>query len=312
MMADGSPKTAADPPSAPRWRLLPVQTLRRPRVLVGLLIATVGTGVATALLDVKVTVGIVGALVMFVIVLQFELLFALSGSDEDAKATLRELAPIVRLHERKADDSAFLLRLAVDQTRYADSGRRPQAFDAELNEERRALLRRYDECAQGSMRIDLRPSSISRETDAATMLASELLATSLVDPAEYWDAPVRLKYLREQEDKLRRGAKIRRIFIERQEALHPLRKVVTQHLAWQEDGLDAECRIAIIGQVQERLIEDYAVVDGETVVRLETTRDKPSFAVWETNPEVIEARTKAFQLLWDEAREPSEFAAFGC
>lgn len=289
-----------------------LRALRKPRFLVVLLVATLVTGVGTALLDVRVGIGLVSALAMFIIGLQFELLFATSADDEEAKTQLRDLAPVIAVRQQDRESGEFLLKLALAQLRYLAAEGRLKAFDAELIEGRRGLLRRYEECARGSMRLDLRPASVLRETDAVAILEQELLATSLVNPADYWDSPLGIKYLRDQEAKLRAGAKIRRIFLEIDGSLAPLRKVVEQHLKWRDDGLSAECRIALIGKVQAHLIQDYAVIDQQTVIRLETPRglDVPAFAVWETDLAVAESQFRSFEQLWEESLDPIEFPEF--
>jgi hypothetical protein len=294
-------------------RLKRLAEIRKPRFLVALLAATLITGVATALLDVRIGLGVVGALAMFIIGLQFELLFATSADTEEADVLLRDLAPIIAVRRRDQASGDFLLKLAEAQESYLESGRRLQAFDAELTEERKRLLRRYEECSRGSMRIDLRPASVLRETDAIAIVTDELMATSLVNPTDYWDSALGMKYLREQEARLKNGATIRRVFLELDSSLAPLCNVVNQHMAWKADKLDADCRIALIGKVQPHLIQDFAVIDRRTVIRLETPRglDVPSFAVWETDPEVAESQLRSFRQLWDESLDPAEFSEFG-
>lgn len=284
------------------------------RLIVIQLIIAIVAAVGTALFAVNVGVGIVAGLVAFVISLQIQMLMATASTDFAAQVTIQELAPIVALKQVDPGTADFIKDLARAQGRYLQAPRRDVIFDLELNHQRTALLELYDECSRGQMRLNLRASSMLRETDGVASVSRELKATSVVPVIAYWDSPGGHDYLDQQEGLLERGVVIRRVFIESEATLSDLRNVVDRHLGWRRKfGADkVDVRIALLEGLPSDLIEDYAIVDGETVIRLEIQRavNQPSAVVWETSSVALERAQRAFDRLWRSAVEPTKLPVF--
>jgi hypothetical protein len=261
------------------------------------LLVSMMVGLGTTLLGVDVGVGIVSSLVTFVIALQIQLL-----------AEVAE--PFITVTAIDEGSGEYLIALAEAQSRYLTSLARPATFDLELAQQRAALLERYEECARGMMRLELRPSSILRETDGVYAVSADLKATSVVNPIEYWDSPSGLSYLAQQEALLESGVRMTRVFIEDKTRLPDLVAVVSRHLEWKRRGLPIGVRIALIDRLDQDLVSDYAIVDNGMVIRLETQRGVPVAVVYETFPSSVERALRSFDRLWTMAIDASEFAEF--
>lgn len=282
------------------------------RLVVIQLVLGLVAGVGTALVSAQVGIGIVAGLVVFAISLQVQLLADVSRADVEARAKLRELGPVSELLELDKDSAGFLTELASAQARYLKAQRRLVVFDLELNHQRTELLDKYEECARGTLRLDLRPTSILRETDGVSTVARDLWATSAVAAPVYWDSPSGRAYLDQQETLLEAGIVIRRVFIEEENSLEDVADVVKRHLVWREryGAAKADVRIALVDRLAPDLIADYAIVDGATVIRLELHRGSsaPVAVVWETSPAAVERAVRSYERLWQEALDPLSFA----
>jgi hypothetical protein len=272
-------------------------------------------GVVTALVEAQIGIGIVAALVVAAISLQLQLIIQLSGSDLDTQMRLRELAPVAKLRDLDKSSGDFLLRLAEAETRYLEGMSHPVVFDLELEHRRTKLLEQYDECARGTMRLNLRPTSLLRETDGVSTVNKELRATSLVPASSYWDSGSGISYLEQQNALLQRGIKIKRVFIQDKASLSDLSKVVARHFAWRsEHGSDVlDFRVAFLGGLPEELINDYAIVDNSSVIRLETQLGvgQPTAVTWDTSTAAVDRAARMFERLWAHGQDPSSIAALG-
>lgn len=266
--------------------------------------------VATSLASQRVGLTIIVAAIMAGIGLQVQLFAETAGSDYEAKTRLKELAPIVKVGELDTKSGQYLVQLAAAQLEYLQSSQRIDVFDLELTHQREGLIEVYDECARGTMRLELSVSPVIRETDGVSTVRSELDATSLVDAISYWNCSSGHSYLDLQTSLLQRGVAIRRVFIERPESLSDLREVVRTHMRWRDSGLNADVRIAFINEVPPDLLVDYAIVDSNTVIRLESQRGVPVAVVWETAPQAVERRKQAFRRLWNMAKDPKDLPEF--
>lgn len=272
-------------------------------------------GVGTALLDPQIGIGVVVALVVAAISLQIQLIAQITSADVEAQVQLQELSPITTVSKLDHDSADFLKSLAKAQTRYLESSpNRPVVFDLELDHRRTMLLEQYEECARGTMRLNLRPSSILRETDGVSTVNEELRATSVVPALTYWDGPTGLSYLEQQEAMLERGVKIRRVFIQSETKLDDLSQVIERHVSWRESyGKDkVDVRVALIEQLADELIGDYAIVDRSSVIRLETQHGlaQPTAVTWDTAPATVDAASRMYDRLWLSGADPAGMANF--
>lgn len=276
---------------------------------------SVVAGAGTALLDPQIGIGVVVALVVAAISLQIQLITQIAGSDIEAQVQLKELSPITTVRNLDKPSANFLTALARAQARYLKSGpNRPVVFDLELDHRRTMLLEQYEECARGTMRLNLRPASILRETDGVSTVNEELRATSVVPVHSYWDAPSGISYLEQQEAMLKQGVKIRRVFIQPKRALNDLNLVIERHMAWRErygkDRIDV--RVALIEKLPDELISDYAIVDRSSVIRLETQHGlaQPTAVTWDTAPTAVDAASRMYDRLWASGEDPANLASF--
>jgi hypothetical protein len=277
---------------------------------------SVVVGAGTALVELQVGIGVVAGLVVAAIGMQIQLAIEIRNADVEAQVRLRELSPITAVKELDGRSADFLNQLATAQIEYLSSGTdRPTVFDLELDHRRTMLLEQYQECARGTMRLNLRPVSILRETDGVTTVSEELKATSVVPAERYWNAPSGLSYLDQQEDMLGRGVRIQRVFIQPETTLEELVPVISRHLAWRDEyGAERlDVRVALMETLSDDLISDYAIVDLSSVIRLEIQHglDQPTAVTWHTSPNAVDAAIRLYQRLWVSGRDPAELAIFG-
>jgi hypothetical protein len=273
-------------------------------------------GIGTSTLPLAVGLGILAALVVGVITLQIQVMVTMERNDVEAQMLLRELEPIVRLSHLDEASGEFLLRLAAAQANYLNARPRPPAlFDDELSHQQQRLLERYDEGAQGKMSVSLVASPVFRETDGISMVKKNLCATSLVPARTYWDGASGASYLRQQEGMLEAGISIKRVFIQPQEELEALARVMGVHLQWRErygpNLLDVSL-VLLDDRLDDDLILDFAVVDDSTVIRLDTAHgiDHPVAVVWESGPSAVAAASTRFERLWQCGHDPLAFPVF--
>jgi hypothetical protein len=273
-------------------------------------------GVGVAVLPSSAALGVLGALLIGVFGLQVQFLVMAEKADVDAQMMLRRLQPIVDIAERDQDAADFLLDLANAQTEFSKSTPGlPIVFADELAHQRRRLLDRYEECCQGRMSISLSARPILRETDGVSAVRERLWATSLVPPVSYWDVQTGRIYLKQQENMLRAGKVIRRIFIQPEDKLGDLRHVVSTHLRWRaEFGVDlSDVRVVLLdGSLDEELVVDFAIVDRSTVIRLATAHgiDHPVAVVWDASSASVSSYSGRFERLWNCGVDPIELEMF--
>lgn len=280
------------------------------------IVLSVLAGAGTALLDPQIGIGIVAGLIVAAIALQIQLTIQISGADLEAQVQLQELSAITAVRDLDKPSGDFLNRLATAQAKYLRSSpRRPVVFDLELEHRRTMLLAQYEECGRGTMRLNLRPASILRETDGVSTVSKELKATSVVPAGPYWDTPSGLSYLKQQETMLDAGVTIRRVFVQHEASLAELASVVSKHLAWREHyGVEKlDVRVALIETLSDELIADYAIVDDSSVIRLEIQHglDQPTAVTWDTSPTAVDTARRLYERLWVSGRDPMDLPPWG-
>jgi hypothetical protein len=285
------------------------------RIAVLPIVLSVVIGVGTALVDTPVALGIIGALLVGVIAVLVHLVISLQRTDADAQATLHELLPIT--HAKRLDRATgdYLLALATAQTTFLTTARKLPVFDLELEHQREILLAQYAESANGRIVVNLKASPVLRETDGVSSVNKTLNATSVVQPHTYWDVPSGLSYLEQQQAMLDDDVVIRRIFIYRRADLPDLKQVMQTHLAWRKSygPQKLDMRVTLIDDsLDSDLVVDFAIVDGTTVVGLETHHGiaQPTAIVWEADESAVATARRRFKRLWAAGIDPDELAEF--
>jgi hypothetical protein len=280
------------------------------------LILGVAAGVLTALLNVSIGLGVIATLLVGVLALQIQILVTIERSDIEAQLALRALAPVSTASNLDAATGEYLLKLAEAQVEFLTrSESLPPVFDLELEHQRDVLLQHYKESAQGKIRVNLRASPVLRETEGVSSVKGTLLATSVVPALTYWDTPTGLAYLRQQEGMLDDDISIKRVFIQHEEDLAELTRVIDTHMQWRErygpELLDV--RVTLIEEALDSdLVVDFAIVDGTTVICLETQRgiEQPTAVVWEAADAAVKLAERRFERLWSGGLDPASLGVF--
>jgi hypothetical protein len=280
------------------------------------LVLSVVAGVLTALLGVSIGLGVIATLLVGVVALQIQILITIERTDIEAQIALHALAPVTAASNLDTATGEYLLKLAEVQVEFLTRSQAlPPVFDLELEHQRDVLLEHYKESAQGKIRVNLRASPVLRETQGVSSVKSTLLATSLVPALTYWDTPTGLAYLRQQEGMLEAEVSIKRVFIQHQDDLADLERVIDTHLQWRErygpDRLDV--RVALIDDTLDSdLVVDFAIVDASTVIRLETQRgiEQPTAVVWEAARTSVDQADRRFERLWSGGFDPASLDLF--
>ena len=118
--------------------------------------------------------------------------------------------------------------------------------------------------ASGRFTSSLRPDFFFREPDVLELFGDKMIATSMVDPREYWASEWGQQYLRDQAAaqkriRARRGQDyeaVERIFIQERRRLGALVPVLQIHRTF---GLKAY--VAVLEEIPDELRRDFMVVD---------------------------------------------------
>ncbi|MFJ8360078.1 DUF6879 family protein [Streptomyces sp. NPDC093984] len=136
--------------------------------------------------------------------------------------------------------------------------------------------------------------------------ARTLEATSTPVDRDFWTSEPANRYLKAQEEAVKRGVRVRRLFLVK----NPLERTEElEDLCRSQRDLGIDARIAVRSELPQRarltLTNDFIVFDGQLCYEIEPDVDVvPAKTLLKMTPEHVQERMKRFNVLW-EATEPT-------
>jgi hypothetical protein len=273
--------------------------LARLRFLDPILIIGIGVSVVTALILVLIgqdqVASLLIGLVITVMTLLIDIIARLKESEE-------RIVKISALGETLASEPSLFRMLQQITNDYRSV--KEQNFDLFLRRMNVALTDCRDVLhglSEGYLATDIY-SEFSFGITGIKSVQKTLNAVQYANPA-YWRTKFGEKYSQLNEEAVKRGVKVTRLWIQGRETLENFRDVITS-----QESMGIQVLLAESQDIPRDLREDFAIVDSKMLVKLEMTREGESkLERISIDPIEVEKAERIFELLQRYARTPSEY-----